>query len=79
MLTNVADPEMPNAQPIKAAFRVRKGQDGRMIVTDIQVEGVWLALSERSDFTGFLQQHGGSVPALTTDLKHQTEQLRENT
>ena len=74
--TDVINPATPNAQPLRAAFRVRKTADGRPIVTDIQVEGVWLALSQRSDFTGFLQQHGGRVPDLTTDLKRQTQVLR---
>ena len=74
--TDVVDPKAPNAQPLKAAFRVRKTSDGRPIVTDIQVEGVWLALSQRSDFTGFLQQHGGRLPELTTDLQRQTQLLR---
>jgi phospholipid transport system substrate-binding protein len=74
--TEVINPATPNAQPLKAAFRVRKTSDGRPIVTDIQVEGVWLALSQRSDFTGFLQQHGGRLPELTSDLKRQTQMLR---
>lgn len=74
--TDVVNPGTPNAQPLKAAFRVRKTSDGRSIVTDIQVEGVWLALSQRSDFTGFLQQHGGRLPDLTTDLQRQTQLLR---
>jgi phospholipid transport system substrate-binding protein len=76
--TDVVNPGMPNAQPLKAAFRVRKTSDGRPIVTDIQVEGVWLALSQRSDFTGFLQQHGGRLPELTTDLQRQTQVLRSS-
>jgi phospholipid transport system substrate-binding protein len=67
-----------NAQPFKVAFRVRKTSDARPIITDIQVEGIWLALSQRSDFTAFLQQHNGSVTALTDDLKRQTAQLRAN-
>jgi phospholipid transport system substrate-binding protein len=67
-----------NTQPIKVGFRVRKTADGRPIVTDIQVEGVWLALSERSDFTGYLQQHGGNVASLTQLLKTQTQQLRNS-
>jgi ABC-type transporter MlaC component len=57
-----------SAQPIKAAFRLRKAADGRLIVADIQVEGIWLSLVQRSDFTGFLQQHGGSIAALTDQL-----------
>jgi phospholipid transport system substrate-binding protein len=74
--TDVVNPGTPNAQPLKAAFRVRKTSEGRPIVTDIQVEGVWLALSQRSDFTGFLQQHGGRLPDLVADLQRQTQLLR---
>jgi len=72
----LVDPKTPNAQPYKAAFRVRKTSDGRPIVTDMQVEGIWLALSQRSDFTGFLQQRGGRVSELTSDLQRQTQMLR---
>ncbi len=74
--TDVINPATPNAQPYKAAFRVRKTSDGRPIVTDIQVEGVWLALSQRSDFNGFLAQHMGRLPDLTADLHRQTQVLR---
>ena len=59
----------PNAQPIKVAFRVRRSADGRPIVTDLQVEGVWLALLQRSDFSAFLQQNGGRIADLTADLQ----------
>jgi phospholipid transport system substrate-binding protein len=73
---DVASPsKASDAQPIKVAFRVRKTADGRPIITDMQVEGVWLALSQRSDFTGFLQQHGGSVAALADHLKMQAQQI----
>jgi len=64
-----------NAPPIKAAFRVRKSSDGKPVITDVQVEGIWLVLSQRSDFTGFLQQHSGRLSALTDKLKMQTEQV----
>jgi len=63
-------------QPIRVAFRVRKTPEGRPIITDMQVEGIWLALSERSDFTGFLQQHGGSVSQLADHLRAQADQVR---
>ena len=65
-----------NQNAIRVGFRVRKTSDGRSIITDMQVEGIWLALSERSDFTGFLQQHGGSVAALTDHLRAQADQVR---
>ena len=74
----VVNPNNPNAPPIKAAFRVRKAADGRPIVTDIQVEGLWLALLQRSDFTGFLQHHGGRIAELTSDLQRHTSGLNSD-
>ena len=71
----VVNPNNPSAPPIKAAFRVRKTGDGRSIVTDIQVEGIWLALSERSDFTAFLQQHSGRISDLVADMRQRTQML----
>lgn len=72
---DVINPNSSNGQPFKVGFRVRKTADGRPIITDMQVEGVWLALSQRSDFTGFLQQHGGSLAALTENLHMQAQQI----
>jgi phospholipid transport system substrate-binding protein len=72
---DVVNPNSSNGQPFKVGFRVRKTSDGRPIITDMQVEGVWLALSQRSDFTGFLQQHGGSLAALTENLHMQAQQI----
>lgn len=68
----------PNGEPIKAAFRVRAGANGEPTITDLQVEGVWLALGERSDFTSYLQQHNGSVAMLTTRLNTMADQLTED-
>ena len=72
-----ADVVNPKTQSpgIKAAFRVRKTLDGRSVVTDIQIEGVWLALSERSEFTAFLQQHSGRIEDLISELRRQTQTL----
>jgi phospholipid transport system substrate-binding protein len=55
----------PNNAPYKVAFRIRKASDGRFVITDLNLEGVWQTLSQRADFTGFLQQHGGKLQELT--------------
>jgi phospholipid transport system substrate-binding protein len=73
--TVVVNPTAPNAPPIRAAFRVRNGAAGKPVITDMQVEGIWLAINQRSDFTSFLQQNGGKVPALSESLKAQTRLL----
>lgn len=75
---DVTDPKAPNDPPYKVSFRIRKGADGRFIVTDMNIEGIWQTLSQRADFTGFLQQHGGRLTDLTTDLKRQTTTLYAN-
>jgi phospholipid transport system substrate-binding protein len=61
------------SEPIKVAFRVRAQPDGRFVLTDMQFEGVWLAISERADFTAFLQQHNGNIAALTDTLRAKTQ------
>jgi phospholipid transport system substrate-binding protein len=66
--------EKENREPLKLAFRVRALPDGSFILTDMQFEGIWLALSERDDFTAFLQQHGGDISALTDSLRAKTQE-----
>ena len=63
----------PAAQPFKVTFRIRKAEDGSFVLTDMTAEGISLALTLRSDFTAFLQQHGGRVSDLVGRLKSQTE------
>jgi phospholipid transport system substrate-binding protein len=64
-----------SAQPFKVSFRLRKAADGRFIVTDMTGEGISLALTLRSDFTAFLQQHGDRISDLVARLKGQTETI----
>ncbi len=66
--------ETENGAPLKLAFRVRATPDGRFVLTDMEFEGIWLALSERDDFTAFLQQHGGDISALTDNLRSKTQE-----
>ena len=63
------------AQPFKVSFRVRKAADGSFILTDMTAEGISLALTLRSDFTAFLQQHGDRPSDLIARLKSQSETI----
>jgi ABC-type transporter MlaC component len=65
----------PSAQIYRTTFRVRKGLDGSFIITDMTAEGISLALTLRSDFTAYLQQHGERVSDLVNRLKGQTETM----
>lgn len=66
-----------NGAPIDLGFRIRKDDHGADTVVDLQVQGVSMALSQRSDFTAWLQQHHGNVPALTAELASRTRQFHE--
>jgi phospholipid transport system substrate-binding protein len=57
-------------------FRVRRQPGGAPMITDLQVEGVWLALSQREEFIAYLQQHHGSIAELSTELQRKAEQMR---
>ena len=78
VIADVLDPTTRNAPIFKVAFRVRSDANGDPIIIDMQVEGVWVAINRRADFTSYLQQHGGSVPDLTTYLERQARQIRVN-
>jgi phospholipid transport system substrate-binding protein len=75
IIVNVQVPDTKGGQPINAAFRV-KTDTGKPLVVDVEVEGVWLAITQQDQFSAFLQQHGSNVPALSTYLVKQTETIR---
>jgi hypothetical protein len=49
---------------------------GADTVVDLQVEGVSMALTERDEFTAYLQQHGGNIVALSAELEDRATRLR---
>ena len=72
-----ADVVDPNGKsgPLKIAFRVRKSESGKDVLTDLQIEGAWLALSQQSDFTSYLQQHNGDIAQLSRELQLRIGQM----
>jgi len=76
VMTVTVDPRADkNQQPLTVGFRVVTEQ-GRMVVIDVSVAGVWLSIEERDQFSAFLSQHNGSIPALITHLEQLTTQLK---
>jgi phospholipid transport system substrate-binding protein len=75
----LVSPNRSNGQPISVAFRVRRDESGAPTVTDIQIEGVSLAITERDDFTAYLQQHKGSVPELSKRLNGLSDDVTRKT
>ena len=54
--------------PISVDWRVRK-KNGHFVVVDIMVEGVSMALTQRSDFAAVIQRGGGKIDVLLEHLR----------
>ena len=70
----------PNARsngeaPIEVDFRVLN-DNGKFVVIDASIAGVWLAIEERDQFSAFLEQNNDSVPQLTAHLEALATRLR---
>jgi len=66
----------PPAQPMPVQWKVHQAEDGTLKVTDIVVEGVSMAITQRSDYNSMLQGNGGKVDALLTALRTKVDQMR---
>jgi phospholipid transport system substrate-binding protein len=62
-----------NQPPVKVDWRVNKAGDSYKI-TDVTVEGVSMALTERQEFASVIQRGGGQVDALLKLLREKTGQ-----
>ncbi len=58
-----------SGQPLKLAWEVRQGAQG-LRITDVRVEGVSMVMTRRSDFNSYIQNHGGQVDPLITELEN---------
>jgi phospholipid transport system substrate-binding protein len=57
-----------NGQPNKIAWEVRDTGQGPKI-TDVKIEGVSMVITRRTDFTSYIQNNGGKVDALISELE----------
>ena len=65
-----------NGAPVNLAFRIRPAANRADSIVDLQVEGIWMALAQRSDFSAWLQQHHGDVSTLSAELESRAQLLR---
>jgi phospholipid transport system substrate-binding protein len=63
--------EQPNGPPIKLDWRVRKSKDGKQQIVDVIVEGVSLAVTQRSEFSSVVNKPGVGVDGLIKKLQEQ--------
>ncbi len=73
---NLVDPGETNAGelPLEVDLRVLD-ENGKFVVVDASVEGIWLALTQRADYSGFLSQHNGDVKALAGLIRQRAAML----
>jgi phospholipid transport system substrate-binding protein len=64
-----ADASSPAGMPLNLAFRVRKNAIGNDMIVDILLGGVSVAVTQRDEFSSFLQQHGGNIAQLSAELE----------
>lgn len=58
----------PSGPPVRVEWRVRSGSDGPRII-DVIVEGVSMAITQRSEFTAVMQQGGKGLASLNDKLR----------
>ena len=63
----------PGQAPVQVGWLVGN-VGGQMKVIDVVAEGTSLRLTQRSDYTSYLSQHGNNVQALLDGLKRQAAQ-----
>ncbi len=54
------------------SWRVQKGADGNWRVVDVNVRGVWLAITQQQDFVSTLNNHRGDIDVLIGQLRTRT-------
>ncbi|MEH6527766.1 MAG: ABC transporter substrate-binding protein [Sneathiella sp.] len=65
--------EQPNGPPVKLDWRVRKANDGKQQIVDVIVEGVSLAVTQRSEFSSVVNKPGVGVDGLIKKLQEQAK------
>lgn len=65
----------PSAPPIMVQWRVRDAEGGPKIV-DVVIEGVSLAITQRSEFASVIQQNGGRIDPLIEQLRQKSAAQR---
>ena len=53
-------------------------KDGKLMVRDVNVEGVGLASAYQAQFSSYIEQHGGNVASIIEYLKQQNEMHKAN-
>jgi len=55
--------------PMNLAFRVRKNAAGNDTIVDVLLGAISMAVTQRDDFSSYLQQHSGNIDELSAELE----------
>jgi phospholipid transport system substrate-binding protein len=61
------------SQPVQASWRVL-GSGPSWKVVDVQVSGIWLAITQQQDFVSTIDNAGGNIDTLIAQLEKQVQQ-----
>jgi phospholipid transport system substrate-binding protein len=61
------------SQPVQASWRVL-GSGSSWKIVDVQVSGIWLAITQQQDFVSTIDNAGGNIDALIAQLEKQVQQ-----
>ena len=59
------------AAPVKVDWRLTR-RDGKYKISDVSVDGISMAVTQRSEFASVIQHNGGQVQGLITMLRQKT-------
>lgn len=64
-----ADAASQSDMPMNLSFRVRKDAAGNEVIVDVLLGGISMAVTQRDEFSSYLQQHGGNIEQLSAELE----------
>jgi len=64
------------SQPVQASWRVL-GSGSSWKIVDVQVSGIWLAITQQQDFVSTIDNAGGNVDVLIAQLEKQVQQQNQ--
>ena len=65
----------PDARPIRVDWQLRRNGE-RWYFVDVVVEGMSMALTQRSEFTSVIRKNGGQIEGLLATLRQRTASVR---
>lgn len=65
------------SEPVMASWRVLRSGAGWKVV-DVQVSGIWLAITQQQDFVSTIDNAGGNVDVLIAQLEKQVQQQSQS-